>query len=72
MVLAVVMQGRIYVKGGEKKELTTMSPTSPYSSHNMPNSNSSTSISVCACERRPCLSESRSPAGAVHLTKNCQ
>ena len=45
---------------------TTISPTSPYSSHSIPSSNSSTSSSVCAWEWRTCCPESRSLAGAVH------
>jgi hypothetical protein len=46
-----------------------MLPTSPYSSHSIPNSSFSTRSSECACERRTRRPESRSLAGAVHLIK---
>jgi hypothetical protein len=46
--------------------LTTISPTRPYSSHKVPNSNASTIISVCSRQRRGDFS-SRLPGGEVHL-----
>ena len=46
---------------------TTISLTSPYSSHNIPSSNSSTKSSLWAWEWSTCRPESRSFAGAVHL-----
>lgn len=48
-------------------KLTTISPTIPYASHNIPSSNSFPSISVCARDLRTCRHESRSFEGAVQL-----
>ena len=54
----------------KNKNTTITSPTSPYSSHKTPSSNSWTSISVCSRERRPHFSSSRAFALAVHLSQN--
>ena len=47
-----------------------MSPMRPYSSHNVPNSNSAEISSVCSLEQGGYLSPSRLSAGAVHLDKD--
>src|SRR5882762_1734034 len=54
----------------KRTSLTITSPTRPYSSHKVPNSNSLPNISVWAQERRMHRRPSRSFDGAVHLGCN--